>query len=89
MTDTISQSEVLAELQRAISAQPPSPDGYTTKEICGLTGWTVDQAREAIRTTIAAGKAKPVKVRRAALDGRNAVCSAYQFVLPPAGRKKR
>lgn len=73
----------VAEILQAIeeSRQVVEPEhSYTGPEIAAAMGWSARRMSKEVKALIAEGKAKVVRVRRTALDGRNSSIAGYQLV---------
>lgn len=76
----MSQDALLDALQEALG-QTEDPEGaMTIREISAKLDLNERSAREVVRGLIEDGRAEATKVRRVALDGRNALVSAYRLL---------
>lgn len=73
----MTEAALLEALRDAMGADT---EGSTTAELANKMGVSILTMRERIRLLIVAGKAKPVKVRRARLDGIEQWVSGYRLV---------
>lgn len=87
MAVTMTRDQMLAALAEAAQRVPDGAEGLTAVEVSEALSIHIEKARDAIRALIQQGHAKPVKVRRMAMDGRNSLVSGYQFIAKPVKAK--
>lgn len=77
---SISENELLDALREATESEQGDDGALTLREIMAATGMSERRAKEHMSRLKAAGRIEPVKVRREALDGRNALVPAYRVI---------
>lgn len=76
----ITESEILEELRAALTPSMESPEGfYTTAEIAASVGKCPSVVKARLRELFLRGEIECVRVRRPAMDGRNAKVPAYRL----------
>lgn len=81
---TITEAEILSELDGALAAASGPEGAKTTKEIMDDKGWSNDKALRALAVLGKQGRLRVHQVQRPALDGRQMWVPAYT-VLPAKG----
>lgn len=81
----MNEGDILDVLRDALNTPPEGPEGaYTTDELSEATGMHIRPLRELLKTLLKKGEAEVVRVRRTAIDGRNALVPAYRIRSFPA-----